>query len=334
MQQIKQLKKNEFGLVSIMVASVLMVVMSLITLGFARIAQREQRQAIDEQLSTQAFYAAESGINVAVKGVTKSTPARNTCGFPSGEYNNGVVSAEKDVYFTCVLINPNPDSLYFGNDSISSTSKLVSFTTSAKPDSFVFEWTDNDHDGALNSCAVDSNLKVNEWGNNTVGALKLDIYPVPAVLSRDALANGQFSTILFPCASGAPGAVSSVVFANFKGDSNLGKHVGVQCVKTVDHDCLLTINGLGAEQKYYVKMSSIYSNLNVQITALDALGNKLLFSEGQVVVDVTGRASDVYKRLQARVPVYEEYVYPDFQFNSDLCKQYTIGASSIDDQCN
>ena len=114
MQRINRFKKNEFGLVSIMVASVLMVVMSLITLGFARIAQRENRQAVDDQLATQAFYAAESGINAAVKGITKSTLPRTECPFVGGEYNNGVVSAEKDVYFTCVLINPTPDSLYFG----------------------------------------------------------------------------------------------------------------------------------------------------------------------------------------------------------------------------
>ncbi|HSX32249.1 MAG TPA: pilus assembly PilX N-terminal domain-containing protein, partial [Candidatus Saccharimonadales bacterium] len=58
---------KESGMVAIMVTIILMIVISLIVLGFAQIARRNQRQSLDRQLSTQAFYAAETGVNDASK---------------------------------------------------------------------------------------------------------------------------------------------------------------------------------------------------------------------------------------------------------------------------
>ena len=61
----KRLKQSESGIVSLMMTLVIMLVISLIVIGIAQLSRREQRQALDNQLSTQAFYAAESGVNDA-----------------------------------------------------------------------------------------------------------------------------------------------------------------------------------------------------------------------------------------------------------------------------
>ena len=52
-------------MVAILVTMNLMIVISLIVLGFAQISRRNQRQSLDRQLSTQAFYAAETAVNDA-----------------------------------------------------------------------------------------------------------------------------------------------------------------------------------------------------------------------------------------------------------------------------
>ena len=82
--------KDERGMVAIMIAMFLMIILSLITLGFLRLMQREQRQALDNSLSTQAYYAAESGINDAVKAA-RANPAyaKGTCG-PDATLTAGV----------------------------------------------------------------------------------------------------------------------------------------------------------------------------------------------------------------------------------------------------
>src|SRR5262245_28445627 len=59
-----KLMPNQSGMAAIIVTLIIMIVLSLITLGFARIVNREQRQVADRQLNTQAFYAAESGVSI------------------------------------------------------------------------------------------------------------------------------------------------------------------------------------------------------------------------------------------------------------------------------
>ena len=58
--------RNQDGLVSIIIVVILMIVISIIVLSFAKVVRNEQRQTLDRQLSTQAYYAAESGVNTCL----------------------------------------------------------------------------------------------------------------------------------------------------------------------------------------------------------------------------------------------------------------------------
>src|SRR4051812_31465613 len=57
--------KNEDGLVALLVVGILIILLSLVTVAFTKLMGREARQSLDRVLSTQAYYAAESGINDA-----------------------------------------------------------------------------------------------------------------------------------------------------------------------------------------------------------------------------------------------------------------------------
>jgi Tfp pilus assembly protein PilX len=57
--------RNEEGLVSIIVVTIVIIILSLMTIGFAKIMDREFRQSLDRELAVQANYAAESGMNDA-----------------------------------------------------------------------------------------------------------------------------------------------------------------------------------------------------------------------------------------------------------------------------
>src|ERR1700722_1988557 len=56
-------QENEQGFASLVIALVIIVVIALITVGFAQLSRREQQTALDKQLANQAYYAAESGVN-------------------------------------------------------------------------------------------------------------------------------------------------------------------------------------------------------------------------------------------------------------------------------
>lgn len=324
---------NQSGLVSIMVASVLMVVMALITLGFTRLVQNEQRQAIDNQLSRQAFYAAESGINIAAS--SPGFPAfQNDCNLSN--FGNGVITAEDpDIAVTCILINPTPDDLVFGNDSITTNkSKVVPIKTNPRPASITFQWKDYNNSNVENNCTTNTDFDITaNW--DKIAPLKLDIYGIPEVnFNREGLLNTQFGVIFYPCQGATP---TSVTYASASGDGAVGRIIPVNCENPGEYPCQVTITGVILDQQeFYARFSAIYSEVNVRITAVDTVGDRLVFADAQAVVDSTGRANDVFQRLQARIPLYDNYNYPagSIQTLNDVCKLYYVQQNNIVDSCN
>jgi Tfp pilus assembly protein PilX len=342
-----RITKNQHGFVSIMVASVLMVIMALITLGFTRLVQNEQRQAIDSQLSKQAFYAAESGINAAISAPSfPGTIKKDTCDV-SG-YNNGRISDEEpEVVFTCILINPEPDDLVFSNDSITTNmSKVVPIKTNGPPGSITFQWKDNKYTGVVNDCSAIPEFTVDADSWSKVSPLKVDIVAIPVVIppetfGRENLIGTHFSAIFTPCVGGV---AKTINYSEASGDSNIGKIIPVPCQITTE-DGIPTVYGCKVEitdvpsnqQKFYARINALYNNIDVRITANEAVsGDRLLFSEAQAVVDSTGRANDVFQRLQARVPLYDNYILPTaaIQTLQDVCKLYRVQATRVLDNCD
>lgn len=331
-------QQNQRGMVSIMIASILVVIMALITIGFTRVVSNEQRQAIDRQLSEQAFYAAESGINAAIKS-TGFPPATIKDDCDVSAYDNGEVSADNDVTFTCVRINPTPQDLVFSNDSITTNrAKVVPIITNPRASELTIQWYDASHNVSGTCSNAPTLPTVENWNN--VAPIKMDLIGIPSgSFGREDLVNSQFSAILFPCVGGS--GVTSIAFANASGDDDLGRIVPVRCDSTQDYECSLTITGINpggtTYQQHYIRFNSLYSNVNVRITADDnVVGNTLLFAEAQAIVDSTGRAVDVLRRIQARVPLYEEYITPNgtLQTVDNICKLYDVQASSVVDNCN
>lgn len=120
------MKNNQSGFASIIIAMVLILVLSLMTVGFAQLMQREQRSALDKQLSSQAYYAAESGVNDAVAAINNGfDTSKTTCApYTSAQANtldsgnpkspastyltNNQVGADTGAKYTCLLINLTP----------------------------------------------------------------------------------------------------------------------------------------------------------------------------------------------------------------------------------
>src|SRR5688572_1479839 len=113
-------QQKEAGMVAIMVTMILMIVISLIVLGFAQISRRNQRQTLDRQLSTQAFYAAETGINDAaelIKGASGVVPDKPDCASSGGGFYTltPTIDATNNVEYTCLTVDPSPESLVYSS---------------------------------------------------------------------------------------------------------------------------------------------------------------------------------------------------------------------------
>src|ERR1019366_6721948 len=118
--------RNEQGFASLIIAITLVIVLSLLTVGFAQLMRNEQNQVTNRQLNSQAYYAAESGINDAARALNAGyVQDKKYCGpstdnpatVPGAKYlkDQKINGSSTSTEWTCLLINPAPTSLEYGS---------------------------------------------------------------------------------------------------------------------------------------------------------------------------------------------------------------------------
>lgn len=323
--------QNQKGFVSFMMTLFIMIVLTLIVLGFAALTRREQRQALDDQLSTQAFYAAETGINDARKALA-ANPAlsKTTCdltGFP----NSGVIDSTTNVAYTCLLVNSTPTSLEYG-DIPESHSKAfpVKSSNGANITSINLSWqnpsTTSSTFNNINCPAAGSLTTVSAWSCD-MPMLRVDIVPLNT-LNRASLISNTMTIFISPQKSSGG---SLTYNAGNTGAIAIGNCLSASTPKL----CNLTITGL-SQPGYYLRVRSIYKEATLTVTASDGTSSLALVG-AQAIVDATGKAQDVLRRIQVRVPTLVNKIpTPDFAIQSTdtLCKRFMVagGVAAATDQ--
>ena len=348
-------QKNESGLVAIIVASIIMVILSLVTLGFARIMQREQRQALDRSLSTQAFYAAESAINEvesSIKAGTLTTDKTTCADDRIPPTYTGDVDAARNVSYSCLLIDQSPQSLEYSQLSTTDFKTIPIKSESGAQIAIInVAWDDPtlpDSDAVgkpattpvfMDCTAADPALPVS-WPTTpkSPGMVQVDLIPVGAVLSRAGLINDTIHLYLYPCKT--TNSVSSINYTDHSAAASKGKIVPVVCSATPaagsSRDCSLSINLVSIPTAaYYLRVRSIYKSSGLTIRAFDATLNQLPLVGAQVLVDSTGKVADVLRRVQVRLPSYLSYAVPDYVIHTtdSICKLISVTPTSAENSC-
>jgi Tfp pilus assembly protein PilX len=316
---------NQAGMVSIMVTMILMIVLSLIVIGFAQIARRNSRQSLDRQLSTSAFYAAEAGVN-DVRNLIKTygtPPAKTDCTNGSGataayygHLPSATLDTPTDVKYTCVMVNPAVATLPYTLGYTGTVVPLVA--SSGTINTLKFNWQKSTASSTPTSGCTGNLVAAGSWSCGYAG-LRFDLIPTNANYSTSTIMGKTMSSYVIPVQSGG------VTTAAFRADG------GADLIKTTctNTDCNLTINsGLGGTQYYLRIMSQYYSNVALQISGTDGSGSPVSFTGAQVLIDVTGKAQDVLRRVQVRVPATgtSTNLTSDYAIEStgSVCKRFDI----------
>ena len=318
------------GMVSILVTMLLLIIVSLLVLGFASVARRNQRQSLDRQLSTQAFYAAETGINdvrnlihnnlitgTAVPAKTDCNPASVAAYAPPNLDPN--VDAANDIAYSCIMVDPSPDVLSY--DDIGTNSTVIPLIASSGTiGRLILNWQSKDGTGTpLSSCPASASgvFKPTSTWTCGYGVLRFDLVPTSGSLTQAGLQASTMTSFIVPFSSGGTstyGYVTNVTSAN-----NIIKG---SCTNS---GCTLTIT-VPSSTQYYLRVSSIYKDAALQVRIADASGNPLETSGTQAVIDATGRAQDVLRRVQVHVPLSAVGVTakPDYAIASTdaICKRF------------
>lgn len=333
-----RLHQNEKGFAALVIAMTLVIILSLLTIGFAQIIRNESRQALNRQLSSQAYYAAESGINDAIRAIKAGyTGRKTTCGPITGVPGPSQYLADNTVNsntsantkWTCLLIDTAPISIDYGSiDTVTPTVFTVAAVDASNVgvpvSSLTVAWQDANSSvktfrpssGVTNS----SFPKASSW--SAPGVLRLAVTPFTAI-DRSTLIQNTFTAFLYPN-SGGVGTPGTVSYSNNQTQSgaivNGNCNIGNAAIFT--RYCVATINfasPVPAGTKLLFNLRSIYSNTNAHITAN---GGTAHLVGPQEIIDSTGQSQDVLKRIQVRIPTNDSQLYPGFGLDSiqGVCK--------------
>ncbi|MEM6998014.1 MAG: pilus assembly PilX N-terminal domain-containing protein [Patescibacteria group bacterium] len=335
-------KLNQYGVVSLTVSVVIMIVLSLIVISFARIMRREQEQSLDRQLNTQAFYAAETAVNDAKAELARNPLySKNDCDINSGEALSVPSIGDDDlVSFACVTVDQEPDDIIVPVDTERSTVfELAPVNSSGNPaaiDRINITWN---APGNTSVSAIPTGSDLPEaggsWGSN-VGVVRLQITPINSSVSltRDLLAAETRVLYLRPASSG--GNTSWPILQDLSTTTpplvGGGEITLANC--TVGGDCSVSLDSIpsGANYTYMIRLTSVYQPNNVTVQAENtASPTPISFTGVQAVVDATGKANDVLRRIEERIPLQQYYDFPEYAIDVglDLCKQLEAIPTSV-----
>jgi len=328
------------GFASVVVALILVLVFSLITLGFSQIARREQQNALNQQLATKATYAAESGINQIVKQIRAGVTNWSNTDCAININSAGIGARTTDSQVTCALVTLNPTSVITQNTPAQqSRISYVESSDGSNINKINFSWGSacQSGDEACNSSNSNflSELRPNPGSGSWTypPVIQLSITALNSYKRAD-LINNTFNVFLYP-ASVAAG--TSSIPGNFANNAN---KFMVKCSTTNNAPPLPCSTDIDLSSynssKFMVRYMPIYRDANNKYSLPTAGGGSLQIKNSQAEIDVTAKSQDVVKRLKVRVPIYSTSTTstsagsetPDFVLQAvNICKRIKTAPS-------
>jgi Tfp pilus assembly protein PilX len=331
---------NESGFASIVIALILIIVLGLLTVGFAQLARNEQQQSLASQLANQAYDAAESGIHDAEAEVnngsidlTNSNDGK-TCvdtnllneQYPTQTFkstlNNG-----NGVSYPCVLVNLEPGGvredlapltdqyLVFSTVQNNGTVSASSFTVYWGCDTTVSSASCSSDDGTTFPADTSGGLlKGNEWTAHKYQPLiQLSLTPLPAGgFNRSDLINNNYTAFLYPTTTldtGGYSFTSGTGNTNTTNDIDGGNNpiVASSCstsyIAQYGYPCQTRLSGFTPESQFLVHVTDYYQASKVYIVPNNSDNQAIDTAGGQAIIDSTGQAHNVLKRIQVVTPI-------------------------------
>jgi hypothetical protein len=330
----KNIHNNQEGTASIISTFIIVILLSLITIGFAKIMNRSLQESLNSNLSSAADYAAQSGVNDALslikaKGINYDQPDANSkCG-TLGKLSppNGInYNLSSDTKYTCILIHPKSDSLLYSQvDPF--VSRVVDVSGSSK---LMFSWESTD--GNLRSLPNNGGKLLDEksWKDgNLPPMLRLTLYGI-----GDSLAFVQEKTVFFyPVNDDYSGGINTVAYGSLDGSTqyvNCGSlnHNYNGFNGTADLECNVVIEGLSDTTPLEARLTPLYSQARIEIKGNKGPSSDRTQFSAQTTIDVTAWSGGATKRLQVRVDNQSQTraEIPEYALRTTnlLCKRLTV----------
>lgn len=358
-------KLNQNGAVSIISVVIFILIITIVVTAYLGSALSQQRTSVNLDMGTRAYYAAESGVQDAARGLNADISlTQNTCKSSTGSFigGNGVVGAS-DQYglsYTCQIIDPSPTEITGSVDS--STTAMIRITpegTPSTPNAILLKWSlktkpsepvlypRNDNTQSLKKLSDWQDAAGNKW--HPMLRVALLSHPLTGSFNRNQI--GQNVVFLNPKAGNfaSPNSVTAFSKGQNPYDATVKENMinDATCVLSnaaTDYSCeqLITLTDGGysfSQDQLYVRIGSLYGATNFSMQVLED-DQPFPLKNVQATIDVTGRAKDVYRRVKQAFPLsgYVEDTNTDAAVvaGEGICKQFSVtnNPSEFDSKCN
>lgn len=366
-----QKRLHERGAVSLFIVIFTALLVTVLTLSFVRIMVRDQQQATATDLSQSAYDSAQAGVEDAKRALLvyqkacqngdtatctsykaafdaqNCTTLNATLGSgsqqetivqqSSGAGNDGAL----DQAYTCVKISPAGD---YVNELSAFQSKFIPLRGTGEFNQIELSWFSNKDltattgGTAVNLAPSSGNVLVNQssWPANRPALMRSQLVQPGGSFRIEEFDDSKTNT-LFLLPSNAGG--STIGFAsNGRKSATLNEPRPVRCEANMPaggYACRVTLGTTGAVpagQTAYLRLSALYNRAQFRI-ALKRDSADVPFDSVQFLVDSTGRANSLFRRVESRVQLYDDnFPYPEaaVDVTGNLCKDFIITNSEDD----
>lgn len=264
----------------------------------------------------------------------------------NGEGATGGATAYQQ-YFTCLTVQTKTDTLKTtlnaGSDYIQQLKTVSAFADL----NVTWESTSinlTNPTGPITATGWPTSLMWNASARYPVLQLQVIPYTAASLSDLDILEHQTKTVYLVPCSGTCPNlngtAISTVDVRNgFDSSVELDAPPIIYASCTAGTTCSAALTGFGvypAGTQFYVRATLLYaSSVDLTLSTDDAAGATVQFDNVQPIIDVTGRANDVYKRVQTQVssaPILPTNTALDSA--APICKIMTIVNTNGQYNCN
>ena len=353
------IRHAERGVTALFLVIFASVLLSIITISFSAMMVREQQNALNNNLSQSAYDSALGGTEDAKRVVAAcrdgSAAACNAidnrqcntvqaAGINGGSgasdevriQSSATMGRELDQAYTCVIIDTLTDE-YLGkaqnNDTV-----MVPLVGESDFASVRISWgTTDDIGAAFAQYGSDATKfpRVADWPTTSPGLLRTQLIQY----SGGSLNPSDFDTPtgdtlastlqLVPSATG----LQAADFANAAAGRNTpNRPTPVRCASSLvvsRYACSVKITVPSSSNKTaFLRLVSLYKQSHFKVELLDSSDQIVRFDGVQPAVDATGRANDVYRRIEARLDVASDQsaAYPRATVDmlNNFCKSFSV----------
>lgn len=250
--------------------------------------------------------------------------------------------------YTCVNIDMDtPDFLFAASEG---TSQLIPLKAGGEFNQITIEWfTQQDvGDGNTPERPEGGMLELptkDIWGVNAPPVMRAQVITPGESFTLESLNDSNASRTVFlrPFQMADGSQSTNVSLDGISRATDDGEHTNglkpVTCSKDIEENNGYSCKAIlalpapvtgSASQNAFLRLTTIYRNANVRVQ-LAYEGTAVKFIGIQPSVDSTGRASNLFRRVEARLQIGNDFPYPSYALDiaNSLCKDFSVDSTSV-----